>query len=153
MKKHLIVLTTLLAWALATDAWAQTAPLQVDVRVRVNPDRTIGAIFRRPVQEGQPARLRGVILNQPGGETARVDLRFSYRIPPGTIALDEIINRIVISVEDSTGTEFSHVSIEPNDIHLNPNRVPLDYSATLYIPEDAREDGYFVRVRVFGNYE
>ena len=153
MKKHLIVPITLLTLALATGAQAQDAPLQVDARVRVNPNRPVGAIFRRPIEEGQPARLRGVVMNQAGGETALIDLRFSYRIPPGTIALDEIIDRIVISVEDSAGGEFSTVSIDPNDINLNPNRVPLDYSATLYIPDGARQNGYFVRVRVFGNYE
>lgn len=153
MNKHLIVLTALLALALTTAAQAQDTPLQVDARVKVNANRPIGAIFRRPIEEGQPARLRGTVLNQPGGETALVDLRFSYRIPPGTIALDEIIDRIVISVEDAAGGEFSTVSIDPNDINLNPNRVPLDYAATLYIPDDARQNGYFVRVRVFGNYE
>jgi hypothetical protein len=31
--------------------------------------------------------------------------------------------------------------------------VPLSYSATLYIPDDARRNGYFARVQVFGNYE
>lgn len=59
----------------------------------------------------------------------------------------------MISTEDADGVEFSTVSIDPNDINLNPNRVPLDYAATLYIPGDARQRGYFVRVRVFGNYE
>lgn len=153
MNKRFITLTALLAALVCAAAQAQDTPQQVNVRAKVRADRPVGAVFRRPVEQGQLARLRGAVINQPDGETALVNLRFSYRIPPDTIALDEIIDLIIISIEDSTGAEFSTVSIDPNDVNLNPNRVPLDYSATLYIPEDALENGYFVRVRVFGNYE
>jgi hypothetical protein len=73
------------------------------------------------------------------------------------IALDEIVSRIVISIEDAAGNEFSTVTIDPNTIPLNPNRLPLYYSVTLYTPAisnaPGRGNGYFARVQVYGNYE
>jgi hypothetical protein len=126
-------------------------PLQEDIRVRVNGNPPVGANFSRQIEPGE-ARVRGRVLNLEGGETALVTLVFNYR-SDAPIALDEIISRIVISIEDSQGGEFSTVTIDPNSINLNPNRVPLSYSATLYIPDDARRNGYFARVQVFGNYE
>jgi len=62
--------------------------------------------------------------------------------------------QIVILIEDQDGNEFSTVTIDPNTINLNPNRVPLRYSATLYTPIIERGgNGYTVQIQVFGNYE
>ena len=91
--------------------------------------------------------------NLPGGETALVTLQFDYRTQ-AEIALDELISQIVILIEDEDGNEFSTVTIDPNTIHLNPNRVPLYYSATLYTPIIERGGkGYTARIQVYGNYE
>jgi hypothetical protein len=38
-------------------------------------------------------------------------------------------------------------------VPLNPNRVPLSYSATLYKPPRSGRNAYIARVQVFGNYE
>lgn len=126
-------------------------PLQVDVRMPVRGNRGLGTSFRRQLQGGL-ATVSGRVLNQPGGETALVELQFDYRVD-ADFALDEIIARIVVSIQDAAGNEFSNVTIDPNTIHLNPNRVPLSYSATLYTVPKRGQSGYFVRVQVFGNYE
>jgi hypothetical protein len=127
------------------------APLQVDVRV---PAKATGfaAFFQRRLEPGA-ATVSGRVRNLPGGETALVTLHFDYKID-ADFAFDEIISRIVISIQDSVGNEFSKVTIDPNTVHLNPNRVPLDYTATLYTPPETRPDStYRVHVKVFGNYE
>lgn len=147
----LILLSALAVFAPLTALAQEEPPLQEDIRVRVNGNRPVGANFSRQIEPGE-ARVRGRVLNLEGGETALVTLVFNYRID-APIALDEIISLIVISIEDSEGNEFSTVTIDPNDVNLNPNRVPLTYSATLYIPDGARRNGYFARVQVFGNYE
>ena len=121
--------------------------------MRVNNDRRPLPVSFRTLLDGGPAKLTGSVSNLPGGETALVALQFDYRVD-ADFALDEIISQIVISVEDASGQPFSNVTIDPNTIHLNPNRVPLYYSATLYTPEHTRgRNGYIVRVQVFGNYE
>jgi hypothetical protein len=138
----------------ALAAFAQDqAPVQADVRVRVNNNRRpVATAFNASLAPGA-ATLEGSVSNLPGAETALVALRFDYAID-ADIALDEIISQIVVSIEDGAGHTFSTVAIDPNTIHLNPNRVPLYYSATLYIPEHTRgRNGYVVRVRVLGNYE
>ncbi len=84
------------------------------------------------------------------GDTVRVDLRFDYRIPPETIALDEFIDRIELTTEDRSGVAGS-VTIDTNLVNLNPNRAALLYRATLYRPGTA--GAYVARVRVYGNYE
>lgn len=147
----LILLSALAAFAPLAALAQEEPPIQVDARVRVNGNRPVGANFGRRIEPGD-ATVRGRVLNLEGGETALVTLVFNYRID-APIALDEIISRIVVSIEDSEGNEFSTVTIDPNSINLNPNRVPLSYSATLYIPDDARRNGYFARVQIFGNYE
>jgi hypothetical protein len=127
------------------------APLQVDVRVRAK-GNGMGASFQRQIENGT-ATVSGRVQNLPGNETALVRLRFDYHTN-ADIALDEIIDRIVISIEDLSGNQFSTVTMDPDTIHLNPNRVPLYYSATLYTPDRPRiRGGYFVHVQVFGNYE
>jgi hypothetical protein len=131
----------------------EQAPLQADARVRVNNSkRPVAAPFAAHLAGG-PATLTGSVSNLPGGQTALVALQFDYRVG-AEIAFDEIISQIVVWVEDLNGDVFSSVTIDPNTVHLNPNRVPLYYSATLYTPEHTRgHNGYIVRVRVFGNYE
>ena len=127
------------------------SPPQVDVRVRAKATG-LGTSFQRQI-EGGAAMVFGRVHNLPGGETALVSLQFDYR-SDAEIALDEIISRIVISIEDSSGNGFSTIMIDPNAIPLNPNRAPLWYSGTLYVPNEIRvRDGYTVHVEIFGNYE
>jgi len=85
---------------------------------------------------------------QRGRETARVEIRFDYRVPKGIVALDEIVCDIETIVEDATGNELTRAVIDPDAVNLNPNRVPLFYATTVYTP-----GGSCVRVRVRGNYE
>jgi hypothetical protein len=127
------------------------APLQLDVRVPVKPTG-LGASFERRLAPGG-ATVSARVRNLPGGETALVTLTFNYRIN-ADFALDELISVIVITTEDSTGSEFSRATIDPSTIPLNPNRAPLSYAATLYTPTQQHlRAGYTVRVQVFGNYE
>ena len=151
MKRSLLPLLALFP---SVAAFAQDqAPLQVDERVRVNNNKRPTATSFTAHLAGGPATLTGSVRNLPGGDTALMALQFAYTVSED-IALDEIISQIVVSVEDLAGNVFSTVSIDPNTIHLNPNRVPLYYSATLYTPEHVRgRNGYIVRVQVFGNYE
>jgi hypothetical protein len=148
MKKPALALA--LGLLLAAAAAAQ-APLQLDVRAKANGRRLVAATFKGTLAPGT-ARLVGTVLNEFGGETALVGLRFDYRTSQ-PVALDEIIERIEVTIEDKTGAQFAKSTIEPDLINLNPNRVPLYYATTLYVPEDARTAGYFVRVKVLGNYE
>jgi hypothetical protein len=128
----------------------EQAPLQADVTVRVNDNMHRPVPFSAELAGGEAA-LTGTVSNLPGGDTAFVALRFDYRIN-ADIALDEIISKIVVTIEDLDGNLFSMARVNPNTVHLNPNRVPLYYSVTLYLPETARHR-YVARVRVFGNYE
>lgn len=145
------VATVFLAFAPMTLV-ALDEPLQVDVRLAVKGNRGASASFERQI-EGGTATVSGRVHNLAEGETTLVMLRFDYRTN-ADIALDEIISRVVITIEDAVGNEFSTVTIDPNTIPLNPNRVPLDYSSTLYIPTIVRGgNGYIVRVQVYGNYE
>src|SRR5207248_9925081 len=83
----------------------EQAPLQTDTRVRVNNDkRPIATSFTTHLRNG-PATLTGTVRNLPGGDTALVDLQFTYTVNED-IALDEIINQIVVSVEDLAGNTF-----------------------------------------------
>ncbi len=126
-------------------------PLQADVRVRVNyNDR--GLVTFRAVLEGGEATLRGTVQNFPGGETSFIQLHFDYRTD-ANIALDELISQIVIWTSDRSGNEFSKVTIDPNFVPLNPNRVPLHYAGTVYRPSRGNRTAYVVRIQVFGNYE
>jgi hypothetical protein len=138
------------AFALCLAAGPSTASeLQIDLAVAMPASGS-----RRVVQSIPPgdATMQAVLRNQRGGETVRVDLRFDYRVPPGPVVFDEIIDRIEITVETADGEAFSVPTIiDPGEINLNPNRASLTYRATLYHP--AERAGYVVRLRLFGNYE
>lgn len=152
MKLRFVASALLLSCFLAETGVAQEqAPLQADVRVRVGYTNRRLISFQTPL-EGGGATLRGSVQNLPGGETALISLRFDYRTE-ADIALDELLSQIVISTIDKAGNEFSTVTIDPNSGPLNPNRVPLSYSATVYRPPRTNRDSYTVRIRVFGNYE
>ena len=135
-----------------TAAAQEQAPLQADVQVRVRNRAGATASFRSLLQGGD-AFVKGTVKNLPSDDTALIELKFNYPTD-ADIALDEIITQIVISLEDAGGNLFSTVTIDPNTINLNPNRVALHYSATLYRPERiAGRNFYIARVQVFGNYE
>src|SRR5512133_2620082 len=115
-------------------------PLQADIRVRVNyNDRNL--VSFRVVLEGGEAMLRGTVQNFPGRETSFVQLHFDYRTD-ADIALDELINQIVIGTIDRTGNEFSKVTIDPNSVPLNPNRASLHYAGTVYKPPRNNRTSY-----------
>lgn len=126
-------------------------PLQADVRIRVNYNER-GPVSFRAVLEGGEAMLRGTVQNFPGGETSLVQLHFDYRTD-ANIALDELISQIVIWTNDRTGNEFSKVTIDPNSVPLNPNRVRLHYAGTVYKPPRNNRTFYVVGIQVFGNYK
>ena len=148
MLRSLLVLVVLAAAAPSSSRAQVGPPLQADVRVRAK-GSGLGATFERQLEPGV-ATVAGSVRNMPGNDTALVTLHFDYKIN-ADIAFDEIIGVIVIWIEDLAGNEISRATIDPNTVHLNPNRVPLDYSATLYKP--APRSNYIVRVQVFGNYE
>jgi hypothetical protein len=129
----------------------EQSPLQADIHVRVNYKDKRPVTFRGRLEGGE-ATVRGSVLNLPGGETAVVFLHFDYNTN-ADIALDELINQIVVSTRDKAGNEFSGVTIDPNTVPLNPNRAPLYYSATLYQPPRDGRRLYIARIQVFGNYE
>ena len=129
----------------------EQAPLQADVRLRIDYNNRRLVSFRAGL-EGGGATLRGTAQNLPGAETVLVQLEFDYRTD-ADIALDELISQIVISTSDKAGNEFSRLTIDPNTVPLNPNRVALYYSGTVYRPAPAGGRFYVVRIQVFGNYE
>jgi len=126
-------------------------PIQVDVRIPVKSHRGLAGRFEQQIAPG-PATVSGRVYNLPGGQTSLVTLQFDYR-SRAEFALDEIIARIVIAIEDLNGQQLGIAIIDPNTINLNPNRVPLYYSATLYNTQGDQRQDYVAHVQVFGNYE
>ncbi len=126
-------------------------PIQVDVRIPIKSHRGLGGRFEQQIAPG-PATISGRVYNLSGGQTSLVTLQFDYR-SRAEFALDEIIARIVIAIEDLNGQQLSIAIIDPNTINLNPNRVPLYYSATLYNTQGDQRQDYIAHVQVFGNYE
>jgi hypothetical protein len=102
------------------------------------------------VIEQGPATVEITARNMPQ-DAVVVDLAFRYRVPPDTIGLDELIDRIEVTTETDAGEPFFASAVDAQLIHLNPNRVPLFYRVTLYRPTDTEH--YRVRVKVLGNYE
>jgi hypothetical protein len=136
--------------ALATAAPAVAQNLQVDLSIPVEAGKRAKVRFGALVESG-PATLRGVARNLKGGEAVQVDLLFDYRIPRDTIGLDELIERIEVETRFPDGSVFNAAVIDTQLVPLNPNRVPLAYRVTLYVPPDT--PSYVLGVRVFGNYE
>jgi hypothetical protein len=128
-------------------AEAASAQCPSDVQADVRASLAGRARFETKLAPGD-ARMVGRVRPLRGGETVLVELGFDYRIPEDTIAFDEIICEIEVTVADAAGNEVARSVIDPNDVNLNPNRVPLFYATTLYVGE-----GTAVRVRIRGNYE
>ena len=134
--------------ACASTAGALRAPLQASFATDV-PGENGATRELSSVLAGGDARVRALVTNRDDLRTATVAVRFTYRVPPDTIALDEIVDRIVVEFRTPAGERFSHATIDPNEVNLNPNASSLAYKLTLYRPEGA----YRARIRVFGNYE
>ncbi|HYC56697.1 MAG TPA: hypothetical protein VEL28_17335 [Candidatus Binatia bacterium] len=126
---------------------AQTAPLQADETLEV-PGADGQGTGGAALLDGGGARMRIRIVNRDDSRTALVRLRFRYDIPPDTIALDEIIDRIIVETSSDDGA-IGRIDLDPHEVNLNPNGPRLRYELTLYRPEGE----YDLRVRVFGNYE
>jgi hypothetical protein len=146
--------TLLLASLLAVSffpsvGWTQGPPLQADAFVDMPDDNEGQATIKGVGLDGGGARFTVRASNRADGRTVQVALHFRYPIPPDTIALDEIIDRIVVETSPDGIEAFGRVELDPNDVNLNPNSSKLLYRLTLYRPESA----YRIRVRVFGNYE
>jgi hypothetical protein len=75
------------------------------------------------VLAGGGARVRALVTNRDDLRTATVALRFTYHVPPDTIALDEIVDRIVVEFRTPAGERFSRATIDPNEVNLNPERL------------------------------
>lgn len=136
--------------AAANSAAAFNGPVQLDLSIPMATHRGARERLRVPIPPGD-ATLKLVARNQRDGETVRIDLRFDYRISPGVIAFDELIEGIELETRDTLGNVRGFVSIDTQLINLNPNRARLFYRATLYYPTAGQS--YSLRVRVFGNYE
>jgi hypothetical protein len=72
-------------------------------------------------------------------------------VPRGTIALDELVERIEVETATAAGDLFQQVAIDAQLITLNPNRARLQYRVTLFHPTEGAS--YLVRLRLYGNYE
>lgn len=151
MRSFAISLVLLLSFARLSVVAQEQAPLQANIRVRVDYNEKRAISFQSGLGGGV-ATVKGSVVNLPGGETALVLLHFDYRTD-AAIALDELISQIFISIRDAAGNEISRVTIDPNTAPLNPNRAPLYYSATLYKPPAHGRNVYIARIKVFGNYE
>jgi hypothetical protein len=127
---------------------AADAPLQADITVGMPRNDQSRGDFSAEL-DGGDALMIGRIRNREDGRTALVQLRFVYRIPPDTIALDEILDEIHLELHDRDGNRIAEAEIDPHETNLNPNGPTLSYRVTMYRPVSA----YKLRVRVFGNYE
>ncbi len=99
--------------------------------------------------EGGGAEAFAVAINGDDGRTVEVRFRFSYSIPPDTVALDEIVDHVAVVTVDASGNAIGSARLRTGQINVNPNGPWIRYRVTLYRPESP----YRVRVRVFGNYE
>jgi acyl dehydratase len=126
-------------------------PLQVELALPVSTAPSGKARSLVPIEHEGIATLRTVVRNQRDGETTRVDLKLDYRVPPGTIALDELVERIEVETATAEGDLFQQVAIDAQLITLNPNRARLQYRVTLFHPTEGAS--YLVRLRLYGNYE
>jgi hypothetical protein len=144
----LLALSFVLLTAGASNARAAGPPLQAVLATAV-PGGPGESVALKGRLDGGNAVVAMHVANREDPRTAVVHLRFTYRVAPGTIALDEIINRIVVETLTPTGEAVGRIAVDPNDVNLNPNSSSLAYRLTIYRPEG----DYRLRVRVFGNYE
>jgi len=141
------LLLSLLLTSSAT-ALAAGPPLQARLSIPMPAEDGVMRYQVEPL-EGGGAEAFAVAINGDNGRTVEVRLKFTYSIPPDTIALDEIIDRVTLVTVDASGSVIGSARLSTGDINLNPNGPQLTYRATLYRPES----DYRVRVRVYGNYE
>jgi hypothetical protein len=127
-----------------------THPLQLQLSLPVSSGPSGKARSFDPIEQGD-ATLRTQVRNQRDGETVRVDLTLDYRVPKGTIALDELVERIEVETASAAGELFQQAVIDAQLITLNPNRAKLLYRVTLFHPTE--EPTYLLRLRLYGNYE
>jgi hypothetical protein len=144
-----LILLLVFGAVLGTSGPASAQIVQVDTSFPMSNAPLAAASVVSLVEQG-PANVTITARNHPQ-DAVTIDLAFRYRIPPDTIALDELIDRIEIATETLAGERHFASAIDAQLIPLNPNRVPLFYRATLYRPTDER--AYRVHVRVLGNYE
>jgi hypothetical protein len=142
----LAIIALLVGVASAPPAAAQVA--QVDTGLGLSTSPTARNRVRVPIEQGS-ATVEITARNIP--DAVVVDLFFRYVVPPDTIALDELVERIEVATETPDGKPFFAAAIDAQLIPLNPNRIPLFYRVTLQRPTEGI--GYRVRAKVFGNYE
>jgi hypothetical protein len=147
--RSLLIASVLAVSVFPSTGWTQGPPLQANAFVDMPDDNEGQAAIKGVRLDGGGARFTVRASNRPDGRTVQVALNFRYPIPPDTIALDEIIDSIVVETSAEGFEAFGRVDLDPNEVNLNPNSSKLRYRLTLYRPESA----YRIRVRVFGNYE
>ena len=140
----------LLLSPVAAGAEEPTHPLQVELSLPISTAPSGKARSLDAIEQGE-ATLRTVARNQRGGETVQVDLTLDYRVPKGTIALDELVEQIQVETATPGGELFQQAAIDAQLVTLNPNRARLLYRVTLFYPTDAPT--YLLRLRLYGNYE
>ena len=127
-----------------------THPLQVELSLPISTAPSGKVRSLEPIEQGD-ARIRTVARNQRGGETVQVDITLDYKVPKGTIALDELVEQIQVETATPGGELFQQAVIDAQLVPLNPNRAQLLYRVTLFYPTDA--PSYLLRLRLYGNYE
>jgi hypothetical protein len=146
------LLAAVLALVAASPARAgdPTHPLQLELSLPISTAPSGKARSLDPIEQGD-ATIRTVARNQPGAETVRVDLTLDYKVPKGTIALDEHVEQIQVETATPGGELFQQAVIDAQLVTLNPNRAKLLYRVTLFYPTEGQS--YLLRLRLFGNYE
>lgn len=141
-------LLTLVLFSSAAIASAAGPPRQALLSMRMSAED--GELrYLTQTLDGGGAEVIAFAINRDDGRTVEIRLRFSYSIPPDTIALDEIIHRITFVTVGEYGSVIGRARLRTGDINLNPNGPSLAYRVTLYRPQSQ----YRVKMRVFGNYE
>jgi hypothetical protein len=140
----------LLAAPVPAGAAEPTHPLQVELSLPMSTAPSGKARSQGPIEQGD-ATIRTVARNQRGGETVQVDVTLDYKVPKGTIALDELVEQIQVETATPGGELFQQAVIDAQLVTLNPNRARLLYRVTLFYPTDAPT--YLLRLRLYGNYE
>jgi hypothetical protein len=140
---------SLLVAGSAARAEEPTHPLQLQLELPISTAPSGKARSFDKIEQGD-ATLRTVARNR-GRETVQIDLTFDYKVPKGTIALDELIEEIQVETAIPDSEIFQQAIIDAQLVTLNPNRARLMYRVTLFHPTD--RPTYELRLRVFGNYE